>query len=82
MMEEHEHWSVDRRVPLAMIFAIALQTAGIVWWGASTSERLAALEKRMETTRPQGDRLTRVEVKLETMQEGITEIKRLIQQKP
>jgi hypothetical protein len=77
-----EHWTVDRRIPLALILAIILQTGGIVWWAASASERLNALEKKMEMAGPQGDRLTRVEVKLETVQEGITEIKRLIQNRP
>ena len=82
MADDCEHWVVDRRIPLALILAIVAQTGGIVWWAASASERLANLEKRIESAGPQGDRLTRVEVKLENLQDGITEIKRLIQQKP
>jgi hypothetical protein len=79
MSEENDkHWTVDRRVPLALIVAMAIQTAGAVWWASNVSERVNNLEKRAEVTAPQGDRLTRVEVKIESIQEGITEIKRLI----
>jgi hypothetical protein len=72
------HWTLDRRVPLALILALVLQTAGLVWWASSLSERVNTLERRAEATAPQGDRLTRVEVKLEGVQSGIDEIKRLI----
>lgn len=26
-----KHWTVDKRVPLALILAISVQTCGIVW---------------------------------------------------
>jgi hypothetical protein len=80
--EEDKHWTVDRRVPLALIVTIAVQTAGIVWWASSVSERVNTLEKRAEQSAPQADRLTRVEVKIESVQEGIQEIKRLIRREP
>jgi hypothetical protein len=79
-MSEHEetHWTVDKRVPLALIVTIIIQTAGLVWWASNLSERVNTLERRAEASAPQGDRLTRVEVKIESVQEGISEIKRLI----
>ena len=76
--EDSKHWTVDKRVPLALIVTIVLQTGGLVWWASSLSERVNVLEKRAEQTAPQAERLTRVEVKLESVQEGIAEIKRLI----
>jgi hypothetical protein len=76
--EDCKHWTVDRRVPLALIVAMAMQTGGLVWWASSLSERVNTLERRADQTAPQADRLTRVEVKIESIQEGITEIKRLI----
>jgi hypothetical protein len=76
--EDCKHWSVDKRVPLALIVTIVIQTGGLVWWASSLSERVNSLERRAEQTAPQADRLTRVEVKIESVQEGITEIKRLI----
>ncbi len=51
------------------------------WWASNQSTRLEAVERKLEIAAPQGDRLTRVEVKLEGVQDGIVEIKRLIQSK-
>jgi hypothetical protein len=71
-------WHVDRRVPIATLGALLIQTAAVVWWASSLSERVNNLERQAVLTAPQADRLTRVEVKLETALEGITEIKRLV----
>lgn len=30
-------WHLDRKVPIALILSIFLQTGGIVWWGATTN---------------------------------------------
>lgn len=68
------HWTLDRKVPLALVLAIAMQTGGIVWWAAITSSRIEALERASASTAPQGDRLTRVEVKLEGITEKLGEI--------
>jgi hypothetical protein len=70
------------RVPLALIMTIIIQSAGLVWWASSVSERVNSLERTREATAPQADRLTRVEVKLEGVQSGIDEIKRLIRREP
>jgi hypothetical protein len=77
-VETDAAWHLDKKVPIALIFAILLQTGGIVWWGASASERLNTLERRVEMTAPQGDRLTRVEVKVDNALDGIAEIKSIL----
>lgn len=81
-MEADARWHLDKRVPITLLLAIIAQTGGAFWWGATTSERINYLERQANMTAPQGDRLTRVEVKLEVMQDGINEIKRLITQRP
>lgn len=46
MTEEHkEHWTVDKRVPLALILTLAMQTAGAIWWASSVSGRVDQLEQ-------------------------------------
>ena len=37
---EHEPWHLDKRVPLALILALLVQTAGMVWWAATLSSRV------------------------------------------
>ena len=43
-----EQWHLDKRVPLALIFTIFVQTSGAVWWAASIAERMDQIERRMD----------------------------------
>lgn len=59
-----DRWHADKRVPLALIFAMAVQTAGIVWWAGTLTSRvqqhtadIAALQAR-EGVRTAEDRRT------------------------
>lgn len=81
-VENDAAWHLDKKVPIAMILAILMQTAGIVWWGATASERLNALERRADAVAPQAERLARVETKLEAVQDGILEIKSILRKEP
>jgi hypothetical protein len=72
-------WHLDKKVPIAVILTIVMQSAAFIWFGARLDHRVEALERESVIRIPQADRLTRVEVKLEGVQEGIVEIKRLIQ---
>lgn len=82
MNQEKEHWSVDKRIPLALIFVLTFQTAAGIWFASKLDSRVSSLEEARMITAPQGDRLTRVEVKLENVQQGIDEIKRLVRREP
>ena len=47
------HWHLDRRVPIALILALLLQSSGAIWWAASISGRVENNERsvsRLETT--------------------------------
>lgn len=37
MPEKRESWHVGKEIPIAMLFAIFMQTAGGIWWAASFS---------------------------------------------
>ena len=39
-------WHLDKRVPVALIIAILLQTAGAIWWAANISSRVDHVERR------------------------------------
>lgn len=86
-------WHLDKKVPIALIVTIFAQTAAFGWFTSALFHRVDTLERDASAARvvvereislrgPQADRLTRVEVKLETIQEGVTEIKRAIQSRP
>lgn len=43
MTARPERWHVGKEIPLALIFALFLQTAGWVWWAATQSAKLDTL---------------------------------------
>ena len=54
-------FSLEKRIPLALIAAILLQTGGALIWAGAASQRLNALEQ-VNIDRPQMlDRITRLE---------------------
>ncbi len=59
--DEPSDWHLDRRLPIALIFAIAVQTgAGLIWAGAA-GERIRQLEDQGLLSRDMSERLVRVE---------------------
>ncbi len=83
-MSDHDDgaWHLDKKVPLALLFAIAVQSGVFIAWGSSLNERVAQLERSAVAAAPQSDRLVRVETKLEAIGDAITEIKNLIRSAP
>ena len=59
-----EHWHLDKRVPLALIFAIFIQTAGAFWWASDISRRVATLEHNQMNTPLLVERIVRLEAVL------------------
>lgn len=40
-------WHVGKEIPLAMIFALLCQTAGVIWWAASLSGKIDSLAEQV-----------------------------------
>lgn len=43
-------WKLDKHIPVAVILAMGLQTAGIIWWASSLTERVVVLEAKAAST--------------------------------
>jgi hypothetical protein len=79
-------WHVDKKVPISLIVTLVLvfggQTVTALWWASKVDARIERLEDTAKLSTPQtlaqGDRLTRVEVKLESVLDSVTEIKTLL----
>jgi hypothetical protein len=54
-------WVLDRRVPLAVILTIAMQTGAALLWAGAAAERLTALEARTERIGELVERTARLE---------------------
>jgi Tfp pilus assembly protein PilO len=40
-------WHLDKRVPVAIIFALLVQSAGVVWWASNIASRQSQVESRV-----------------------------------
>jgi hypothetical protein len=64
-------WHLDKRIPVALIltFGITLagQTGAALWWAATTSGRLTAVENSVQNSVT--SRLNRIEDKLDRLME-------------
>lgn len=63
-------WHLDKRIPVALIVTLGLQTAGVFFWMGQLSVRIDQLENQVLRAATNSDRLTRLEVQLENM--GLT----------
>lgn len=72
--EPKEHWALDKRIPLALILAIGIQTAGAIWWAATINSRVGVLEERLDAMTDQRDRIIRVETILERIETKLDRI--------
>ena len=46
-MPEREHWTLDRRVPLALIITMVMQFGAIVFWVATLNSAVLSQDKRI-----------------------------------
>lgn len=67
-MSTENHWHLDKRVPIAIIVALAVQSAAIIWWAATMEARVNAIEAAMLAGADTSERLTRIEVILERVE--------------
>ena len=81
--DRDKHWHISRSVPVPFILTMLLyaivQTATAAWFASAMNFRVDAIEKAqallVPTATTQGERLTRVEEKLEGVKSGIADIK-------
>lgn len=68
-----DHWTVDKRIPLAFVIAILIQTAGAVWWASAISARVASLEEYRQQQAPAAASREGRIIRLETLAQGVAE---------
>lgn len=58
---EDKRWHLDKKVPLAIIFALVLQTVGAIWWAAQIDNRVSAIEGWVKTNNTVASKLAVIE---------------------
>ena len=80
--QNQEGWHLDRRVPLALITALLIQTGGVIWWAANLSSRVDTLESWVRDNRVIGERLAVIEQVVQLSREDLKEIKGSLKGRP
>ena len=73
--EAERHWHLDRKVPLALIFAILVQTATAFWWASGINAAMTSAQRDIAELRTNPDRITRLETKLEALNDTLRDLK-------
>lgn len=74
VQEPESGWHLDRRVPLALILAILIQTAGALTWAGAASERINHLERQVTDDSDLAERTARLEVQAAYMRAALARI--------
>ncbi|MEO0982699.1 MAG: hypothetical protein AAFX03_08610 [Pseudomonadota bacterium] len=66
--------SFDRKISIALIFAVLVETAGGLIWAGAAAERLERLDAEASVARAANARLTRVEAELDAVRAQLDRI--------
>ena len=91
-MASIDPWHFDRRVPVALIVTILMQTAAAIWWASALSQRVSAVEAATANhTVATTDREARIRAlelsasrtdeRLIAIQSGLSRIERLLEER-
>lgn len=75
---DEQHWTLDRRIPIALVFAIFMQTISAVWWASTTNNRVENLERRVDVAENLTERVVRLEVVLNNVDKTLVRLNRTI----
>lgn len=76
---DDKHWHLDRKVPIALIVTLAIQTGCFIWWLASVNARVEQLERQSAGQAPHLERIVRLETKMDAIFSTLAEIKSIVQ---
>jgi len=83
-----ESWHLDKKVPIAMMIAIAIQTAAMIWWASGIDEKVrehttALIDQIQRITKLEDARLVAAErlSKIETLATAIADSVQRIERK-
>ena len=68
-----------RKMPVAVIVALAVQTAGALVWAGGAAARISALEERVGEQRLVAERLARLEAQGEAVRTSLARIERRLE---
>jgi hypothetical protein len=79
-MTHEQRFRLDRRIPIALVFAFVLQTGGALFWAGSAAQRIAEVERQSQTNTSAVERVVRLEAQVNAMHEQLSRIETKIDQ--
>jgi hypothetical protein len=70
---------IEKKMTLAVIFAVVVESSGVLIWAGAASERLKEVELRVAAQAQMADRLARVEVHLEIAAAQLSRIEKKLE---
>lgn len=86
--QSDNHWHLDKKVPITLIFVLLVQLAGGIWYAGRSTQRQDDQERRINTIEQQNvsGRLGSVEGQLQDVKAGVSKINdkldRIIEREP
>ena len=75
------HWVVDKKIPLALIFTLLVQSGLAIWWARGqvaevdrNSERIEILEKKEEIMSKLSERVLRLEITIQQLNQVLQKL--------
>jgi hypothetical protein len=81
-MQQDREWHLDKKVPLALILTLALQSGAFIWWAAKADNRLDNLERDRPVSTSQVERIVRLEAKMDSVVDTVNEVKLILRSRP
>jgi len=83
IVENINEWHLDKRIPIALVFAILVQTAGIGIWVGTLQSRVSSIEARQSENIAMLSGLTQTRIqtgeRLATLEENARTIRSLLE---
>ncbi|HEV7285965.1 MAG TPA: hypothetical protein VGN75_14010 [Kaistia sp.] len=67
-------WHLDKKVPLALIVTILIQTGVAIWFMGALSQRVTNIETALSSATDQPIRIVRVETQMEGVRDTLKEM--------
>ena len=74
-MRQDREWHLDKKVPLALIVTLMVQSGTFIWWAAKADNRLDVLERSSAISAPQIERIVKLETKMDTIVDSLNDMK-------
>ena len=71
-------WKFKREISLPMVVGLVIHTGTFIWFIATLNNRVDQFEKQANSFTPQTEKIIRLETKIESIQDGIAEIKGIL----